>query len=139
MKTLNVGDKVKVLKYWQGEGVIRTVYGHYSGYAVEMTTGPQVGFGIGGFERDEVEPVSEPGMKILTIKRSKQGTGLKVYGTLLGESGKEYKFAYFRRPNFRGWLCTCENFILSKFAQHKNCKHLKFVRAEVGRYAATIK
>jgi hypothetical protein len=77
-------------------------------------------------------------MEILRIKRSKQGTGLKVYGAVLGDSGKAYNFAYFRRPNFRGWICSCESFILSMFAKRRNCKHIRFVRAQVGRYAATV-
>ena len=77
-------------------------------------------------------------MEILKVKRSEQKLGLKVYGEILGDSGKVYKFGYFRRPNFRGWLCSCENFLLSKFAKRQNCKHLKFIRAKVGRYAATV-
>ncbi len=77
-------------------------------------------------------------MEILKIKRSTQNTGLKVYGEILGDSGKTYKFAYFRRPNFRGWLCSCENFVLNKFAKRRNCKHLRFIREQVGRFAASV-
>jgi len=83
-------------------------------------------------------------MKILAIKRSSQGTGLKVYGKIQGDSlnnqgkPKVYKFAYFRRPNFRGWLCSCENFLLSKFAKHRNCKHLHQVRSQYGRYGSLV-
>jgi hypothetical protein len=81
----------------------------------------------------------EETMEIIKIKRSTQGTGLKVYGSILGDTGRIYQFAYFRRPTFRGWVCTCENFILSQFAKKRNCKHIKFVRQETGRYAATVK
>jgi len=80
-------------------------------------------------------------MQILTIKRPNGGkpqTGLKVYGTILGDSGVEYKFGYFRRPNFRGWLCACPNFVLSMFGKHKHCKHIDFVQAEYGRYGAAV-
>jgi predicted nucleic acid-binding Zn finger protein len=77
-------------------------------------------------------------MNIIKIKRSTQGTGLKVYGAVEGDSGKTYSFAYFRRPTFRGWICSCENFLFSKFAKKRNCKHIKFVRAKVGRYAASV-
>jgi len=77
-------------------------------------------------------------MQIVSVRRSQQRTGLKVYGKVLGESGKTYNFAYFRRPNFRGWICSCESFILSMFAKRKNCKHLRFVRAQVGRYGASV-
>ena len=77
-------------------------------------------------------------MEIFRIKRSTQGTGLKIYGSILGDSGKTYQFAYFRRANFRGWICSCENFILNKFAKRQNCKHLKYIRADVGRYGTKI-
>jgi predicted nucleic acid-binding Zn finger protein len=74
-------------------------------------------------------------MEIMTIKRSTQKTGLKVYGKVLGDSGNVYNFAYFRRKTFRGWICSCENFFFTMFKKNRNCKHLRFVRQEVGRYA----
>jgi hypothetical protein len=77
-------------------------------------------------------------MEILKIKRSSGSTSLKVYGEVKGDSEKIYKFAYFRRPTFRGWICSCESFLLSKFAKKLNCKHLHFVRGQVGRYAASV-
>ena len=77
-------------------------------------------------------------MEILRIRRSRFETGLKLYGEVLSDSGKVYKFAYFRRPTFRGWLCNCENFLLSQFSKKRNCKHLRFVRSEVGRYGSTV-
>ena len=78
-------------------------------------------------------------MEIVKIKRTKyRTTSLKVYGEVLGDSGKTYKFAYFRRPTFRGWICSCENFLLSKFAKKRNCKHLHFVREQVGRFGALV-
>jgi hypothetical protein len=77
-------------------------------------------------------------MQIINIKRSSHKTGLKVYGKVLGESGNTYSVAYFRRSNFRGWICSCESFILTMFSKHRNCKHIRFVRAQVGRYAATV-
>lgn len=78
-------------------------------------------------------------MEILKIKRSKQkGTGLKIYGEVLGDSGKTYKFAYIRRSTFRGWICACENFFLSKVAKNLNCKHLKLVRTTYGRYGQNV-
>jgi predicted nucleic acid-binding Zn finger protein len=77
-------------------------------------------------------------VEILTIKRSKAGTGLKVYGTILGDHGKTYRFAYCRRPTFRGWLCSCESFVLNLFAKGRNCKHLHKVRAEYGRFGTLV-
>jgi predicted nucleic acid-binding Zn finger protein len=77
-------------------------------------------------------------MEILSIKRSLRGTGLKVYGRILGDKGKMYVFAYFRRSTFRGWICSCDNFVFSKFSKGRNCKHLKFVRQQVGRYGASV-
>lgn len=77
-------------------------------------------------------------MEILKIKRTKGGTSLKVYGEVRGDTSKVYKFAYFRRPTFRGWICSCESFLLSMFAKKRNCKHLHFVRKQVGRYAASV-
>lgn len=131
MDKLKVGDRVKVLKYWEGEGIIEQVYSNGEGYRVRMVTGPQSPHS-GGFELNEVEPVHV--MKILKIKRSGNGTGLKIYGKLLSTSGETYNFAYIRRPNFRGWICSCENFFFTMFKKNPNCKHLKFVRAQVGRY-----
>lgn len=78
-------------------------------------------------------------MEILKIKRSSQGTGLKVYGEVFSDSGSVYNFAYIRRPNFRGWICSCENFFFTMFKKNRNCKHIKFVRQEVGRYATKVR
>ena len=78
-------------------------------------------------------------MDILTIKRSKSsGTGVKIYGTILGDSGKTYRFGYIRRSTFRGWICGCESFLMSAFSKHRNCKHLRYVRAAVGRYGTLV-
>jgi len=78
-------------------------------------------------------------MEIVTAKRTKnRDTGLKVYGQLRGDSGRDYRFAYFRRSTFRGWICSCESFLLSKFAKKRNCKHLRFVRQQLGRYGAKV-
>ena len=77
-------------------------------------------------------------MHILSIKRSTQKTGLKIYGKIVGESGKTYSFAYIRRLNFRGWICSCENFFFTMFKKGRNCKHIKHVRSEFGRYGALV-
>ena len=77
-------------------------------------------------------------MRIVKIKRSQEDTGLKVYGKVLGESGTVYNFGYIRRGGFRGWICSCDDFFFNRVAKNQNCKHLKFVRKEVGRYAATV-
>jgi hypothetical protein len=78
-------------------------------------------------------------MNIIRMKRSKEGTGLKVYGAVQGDSGKAHSVAYFRRKNFRGWICSCESFLFRQFAKKRNCKHLRFVRAQVGRFATAVK
>ncbi len=117
---------------WTGEAVLESVTD--STAIVTMTTGKMAGK-KGGFN---VHRVVTSGMKILSIKRSTHKTGLKVYGKVLGESGKEYNVAYFRRPNFRGWICSCESFFFTMFAKKRNCKHLRFVRGQVGRFAASV-
>lgn len=85
---------------------------------------------------NEIESASL--MKVLSIKRSAQKTGLKIYGKILGESGKVYNFAYIRRQNFRGWICSCENFFFSMFKKGRNCKHLHQVREQYGRYGQKV-
>ena len=80
-------------------------------------------------------------MEILNIKRPNNGapkTGLKVYATVLGDSGVEYKVGYFRRASFRGWMCSCPNFILSQFAKGGHCKHIDHVQDQYGRYGAAV-
>lgn len=80
-------------------------------------------------------------MEILSIKRPNNGkvkTGLKIYATVLGDSGVEYKVGYFRRPSFRGWLCSCPNFVLSQFAQGGHCKHIDLIQDQYGRYGAQV-
>lgn len=77
-------------------------------------------------------------MEILKIKRSTQGTGLKLYGEVQGDSGKTYNVAYIRRPTFRGWICSCESFFFDMFKKNRNCKHLRFVRGQVGRFGASV-
>jgi len=138
MSKLEVGQKVfispEVNSAWTGEGVVEGIGKQFT--SVRMTTGAYAGIS-GGFDNDEPQPLDT--MKILSIKRSTHQTGLKVYGKVLGESGKEYNFAYFRRPNFRGWICSCESFFFTMFAKKRNCKHLRFVRGKVGRFAASVK
>lgn len=78
-------------------------------------------------------------MQVLKIARSKTNvTGVKVYGSILGDKGITYRFAYIRRKGFRGWICSCESFILRLFAIHRNCKHLRHVRQQFGRYGTKI-
>jgi hypothetical protein len=89
-------------------------------------------------QTEELELI-KPTIKILSLKRSASKIGLKVYGKVLGESGKEYNVAYFRRSNFRGWICSCDNFFFKMFAKKRNCKHLRFVRQQAGRFAASVK
>jgi hypothetical protein len=79
-----------------------------------------------------------PSMKIESIKRSTEDIGLKIYGKVQGESGKTYNFGYIRRTGFRGWICSCENFFFQRAGKNQNCKHLHFVRDQVGRYGAKV-
>jgi hypothetical protein len=76
-------------------------------------------------------------MQVISIKRAKDGGPLKIYGKILGESGKIYNFAYYRGIH-REWQCTCESFMLSEKGKNGNCKHLRFVRKTYGRYGATV-
>lgn len=139
MADFQVGNKVTVPvslnSYWAGDGVVTAVYSSGS-IGVKMLTGKAIN-NVGGFDADKL--VRHTGMEILSLKRSTHRTGLKVYGKVLGESGTAYNVAYFRRPNFRGWICSCENFFFTMFAKKRNCKHLRFVRGQVGRFAASVK
>lgn len=140
---IQVGDKVFIPEsansYWTGTGIITHVY-EDGVFSVEMLTGLAIGK-QGGFDLKEIQPASihDTIMQIVSIKRTKhRDTGLKVYGEVLGERGKKYRFAYFRRKTFRGWICSCDNFMMSQFAKGLNCKHLHFVRKQVGRYGASV-
>jgi hypothetical protein len=143
-----IGDKVFIPAsaniYWTGTGTVDQVFEADENFgeavSVKMLTGAAKGR-QGAFTLDEVQrsTVTDSVMEILKVTRPKNDdTSLKVYGEVKGESGKVYKFAYFRRPNFRGWICSCESFLLSKFAKKLNCKHLHFVRQQVGRYGASV-
>jgi hypothetical protein len=140
-----IGDKVRISEktnsWWAGYGEVCDLYQGSSDTCVGilMTSGKQHGM-RGGFKKGTVElltSVKAP-MQIIKIKRSNQKTGLKVYGTVRGESGKVYNAAYIRRSNFRGWICSCENFFFTMFKKNRNCKHIKFVRSQVGRYGASV-
>ncbi len=137
MNKFQIGQKVfvspEVNHIWTGEGEVVRFDEYYT--IIRMTSGYRTGY-EGGFKHNELVLVSR--LKILSIKRSTHKTGLKVYGKVRGDSGKEYNFAYFRRPNFRGWICSCESFFFTMFAKKRNCKHLRFVRGQVGRFAATV-
>lgn len=76
-------------------------------------------------------------MQVISIKRAKDGGPLKIYGKILGESGKVYNFAYYRGLH-REWQCTCESFMLSEKGKNGNCKHLRHVRKTYGRYGASV-
>ena len=137
-----VGDRVRIPESlndcWAGEGEVYNLYHPESrSVGVRMTSGAHTG-DEGGFDKDKVVLLSfgVPAMQITKIKRSSQKTGLKVYGVVRSTSGKDYNFAYIRRSNFRGWICSCENFFFTMFKKNRNCKHIKFVRQEVGRYAS---
>jgi hypothetical protein len=142
--SFQIGDKVFIPasanSYWTGEGVVTRLCIEDEYILVNMLTGRATGK-TGGFEARDLRPAgaNDSVMEIVSIKRTKhKDTGLKVYGQVLGESGKTYRFAYFRRKTFRGWICSCDNFMMSQFAKGLNCKHLQFVRNQVGRYAASV-
>lgn len=84
-------------------------------------------------------------MQILSIKRPNGGkplNGLKIYATVQGDEHngvtKEYKVGYFRRPSFRGWMCSCENFVLTQFGKGGHCKHIDLITEQYGRYGAAV-
>jgi predicted nucleic acid-binding Zn finger protein len=78
-------------------------------------------------------------VQILKVKRvAGREPGLKIYGQILGDSGETYNFAYIRRKTFRGWLCSCTSFMLGCVKDNRNCKHLHYVRAELGRYGSRV-
>jgi hypothetical protein len=80
-----------------------------------------------------------PSMKIIAVKRGLPGFAVKLFGKILGESGNVYRFGYIRTLAFRGWACNCEDFVQRRALKNQNCKHLHFVRAELGRYGAEAK
>lgn len=98
-----------------------------------IVTGPKKGTEV-VFLDSEIES----SMKIIQVKRSTKNIGLKVHGKVQGESGKTYNFGYIRRGDFRGWICSCDDFFFNRVAKNQNCKHLHFVRDQVGRYAAKL-
>lgn len=84
-------------------------------------------------------------MKILSIKRPSNEsptTGLKIYATVQGDEhngvAQEYKIGYYRRAGFRGWMCSCTNFVLSKFGRSGHCKHIDHIQSIYGRYGAAV-
>ena len=106
---------------------------NYDWVHATVVTGPKKGAEVVFLDSEIV-----PSMKILHVKRSTQDVGLKVYGKVQGESGNIYNFGYIRRQGFRGWICSCEDFFFNRVGKNQNCKHLHFVRGQVGRYAASI-
>jgi predicted nucleic acid-binding Zn finger protein len=143
---LKIRDKVRVPvklnSVWAGEGEVVHLYEDRTAI-VHLTSGRMAGK-RGGFDAsqlvgaDDLPVVPATTMQIVKIKRSTQKTGLKVYGEVLSTSGNTYNFAYIRRSNFRGWICSCENFFFTMFKKNRNCKHIKFVRAQAGRYATKL-
>jgi len=77
---------------------------------------------------------------IISIKRSKTGGFVKVQARVASEflANVFYKVGYIRSKNFRGWVCTCEDFFNRRIALNRNCKHIKEVRSEFGRYGAKV-
>jgi hypothetical protein len=141
MSNFKVGDRVFVPSsangVWAGTGEVTYIYTKNDKpdcLRLKMLTGDMAG-STGAFDVNELLPSD---MEIVSIKRSTQSTGLKIYGKILGESGKTYNFAYIRRPNFRGWICSCDSFFFEMFKKGRNCKHLKYVRSEVGRYGTKV-
>jgi len=141
MSNFKVGDRVFVPSptngVWTGIGKVTHIYTKNDKpdcLRLEMLTGDMAG-STGAFTVNELLP---SGMEIVSIKRSTNNTGLKIYGKVLGESGKTYNFAYIRRPNFRGWICSCDSFFFEMFKKGRNCKHLKYVRSKVGRYGINV-
>jgi hypothetical protein len=95
-----------------------------------VLTGPEKGAEV-MFKQSEVEP----SIKVLSVKRATFGS-VKLYGKVLGEKGKTYSFGYIRHAYFRGWVCSCEDFLYNRVSKKQNCKHLRCVRVTLGRYGA---
>ena len=77
---------------------------------------------------------------ILSIKRSKPGSSVKIQAKVASDSkpGVDYKVGYIRSKNFRGWVCTCEDFYERRIASNRNCKHIKEVRKTYGRFGTKV-
>ena len=49
-----------------------------------------------------------------------------------------HRVVYIRSKNFRGCICTCENFLFDKLAKGRNCIHIKQLRQQYGRYFTAV-
>ena len=140
VKSMNkyVGQ-IGVVTYVEGKGNNADITLDFGEIPVHKASGD----GTFGFPAFVLEKQTEA-LKVLKIKRSTQKTGLKIYGKILGDPDKKtgeqktYNFAYIRRQNFRGWICSCENFFFSMFKKGRNCKHLHQVREQYGRYGQKV-
>ena len=86
---------------------------------------------------------NEESNMILSIKRSVKGSLVKIQAVVLGSwrlpvGIPRYKVGYIRSKNFRGWVCTCEDFFNRRIALNRNCKHIKLVRSQYGRYGQKV-
>jgi len=77
---------------------------------------------------------------ILSIKRSKPGSPVKIQAKVASEflANVSYVIGYIRSKNFRGWVCTCEDFFNRRLAAGRNCKHIREVRSTYGRYGTKV-
>lgn len=77
---------------------------------------------------------------IVSIKRSKKGSLVKIQAVVASEFLADvfYKVGYIRSKNFRGWVCTCEDFFNRRMALGRNCKHIHEVRETYGRYGTKV-
>jgi hypothetical protein len=138
-----VGDRVAYVAHAGGEDYINEyrdkdgnpgvaeVSGIYANgliYAV-MVSGLKAGTEV-WFTESEIAP----SMKIVNVKRGLSGFAVKLFGKILGESGKTYGFGYIRSATFRGWVCSCNDFVYRRAVKNQNCKHLHFVRTELKYY-----
>jgi hypothetical protein len=99
-----------------------------------MVSGPKKGLSVCFWESE-----IEPSMKIVAVKRGLSDFAVKLFGKVQGESGKIYSFGYIRTSAFRGWVCSCNDFIHQRSQKNQNCKHLHFVRGQLGRYGVNVK
>lgn len=82
----------------------------------------------------------------VVLVQIKSGKGnqdpIKVYAKVLSQSQNsreaEHLVTYIRNKNFRGWNCSCENFMFVQRPKNRNCAHIKKIRQTFGRFATNF-
>jgi hypothetical protein len=79
-------------------------------------------------------------MKIQSIARTTRPlNGVKLYAKVMSAFGEDiYTVLYIRTKNVRRWMCNCSTFMYRQFGKGRNCKHIREIRAEYGRFGTKV-